>query len=73
MNEIKIRFKNGEIAYFKLVDEEEDIILKFYEFLGDAIKDGARGVFEAIDLSDDKKTIIDIRDISTFGYSKIEV
>lgn len=68
IDEIKIRFKSGEIGYFKL---EDDDIEKFYDFLGDAIRDGATGVLELIDLVDDKRTIINILDISTFGYSKV--
>lgn len=69
MNEIKIRFKSGEIGYFKLIDD--DNIEKTFNVLGDAIRDKVAGVFEAIDLADDKITIINILDISTFGYSKI--
>lgn len=68
MDEIKIRFKNGEIGYFKL---EDDNIEKVFDFIGDAIRDSATGVLELIDLVDDKRTIVNISEISTFGYSKI--
>lgn len=69
MNEIKIRFKSGQIGYFKY-DGKEDIEILFSS-LGDAIKDNAYGVLEAIDLADDKKTIINFREIASFGYSKV--
>lgn len=69
MNEIKIRFKSGDIGYFKLEDGE---IEDFFDFLGDAIRDRLDGVFELIDLVDDKRTIINIKDITSFGYSKVE-
>jgi hypothetical protein len=69
MSEIKIRFKSGDIGYFKL---EEDKIEDFFDFLGDAIRDRLDGVLELIDLVDDKRTIINVKDITSFGYSKIE-
>ena len=69
MSEIKIRFKSGDIGYFKL---EEDKIEEFFDFLGDAIRDRLDGVLELIDLVDDKRTIINVKDITSFGYSKIE-
>lgn len=71
MNEIKIRFKNGDIGYFKLVEDNDEDINAAYEFVGNAIKAGARGGFELIDLADDKKTFINIQDITTIGYSKV--
>ncbi|OOM17179.1 hypothetical protein CLSAB_18990 [Clostridium saccharobutylicum] len=73
MNEIKIRFSSGEIGYFKLVDDTDENMAKTYDFLGDAIRDRSSGVFELIDLADDKKTIINIKDISSIGYSKVEM
>lgn len=69
MNEIKIRFKSGDIGYFKLEDDE---IEDFFDFLGDAIRDRLDGVLELIDLVDDKRTIINVKDITSFGYSKVE-
>lgn len=69
MNEIKIRFKSGDIGYFKLEDDE---IEDFFDFLGDTIRDRLDGVLELIDLVDDKKTIINVKDITSFGYSKVE-
>lgn len=69
MNEIKIRFKSGEVGYFKLLNDE---IEKVFETLDDAIRDGRNDTLEAIDLADDKRTLIDISDISTFGYSKVK-
>lgn len=69
MNEIKIRFKSGNVGYFKL---EDDRIEVFFDFLGEAIRDGLNGVLELIDLVDDKRTIINVKDITSFGYSKVE-
>ena len=69
MNEIKIRFKSGDVGYFKL---EDDRIEAFFDFLEEAIRDGLNGVLELIDLVDDKRTIINIKDITSFGYSKVE-
>lgn len=69
MNEIKIRFKSGDVGYFKL---EDDRIEVFFDFLGEAIRDGLNGALELIDLVDDKRTIINIKDITSFGYSKVE-
>lgn len=69
MNEIKIRFKSGDIGYFKLENGE---IEDFFDSLGDAIRDRLDGVLELIDLVDDKRTIINVKDITSFGYSKVE-
>nr|DAK74108.1 MAG TPA: hypothetical protein [Caudoviricetes sp.] len=69
MNEIKIRFKSGDVGYFKL---EDDRIEDFFDFLREAIRDGLNGVLELIDLVDDKRTIINVKDITSFGYSKVE-
>lgn len=67
MNDIKIRFKSGDVAYFKL---ENDNIDKLFDRLGDAIRDGARGVIELIDLADDKRTIVNFNEVASFGYDK---
>ena len=68
MNEIKIIFKNGILGYYKFLGDD---IEKVFDFLGDAIRDGSKGVLEVVDLIDDKRTIINISDISIFGYSKV--
>lgn len=68
MNEIKIIFKNGILGYYKFLGDD---IEKVFDFLGDAIRDGSKGALEVVDLIDDKRTIINISDISTFGYSKV--
>lgn len=67
MNEIKIRFKSGEVAYFKLKDNN---VNKLFDRLGDAIRDGARGVIELIDLADGKRTIVNFNEIASFGYDE---
>lgn len=69
MSEIKIRFKSGDVGYFKL---EDDRIEDFFDFLGEAIRDGLNAVVELIDLKDNKRTIINVKDITSFGYSKGE-
>lgn len=68
MIEIKIKFKSGTIGYYKLID---DNIENLFNVLGDAIRDNKSGVLEVIDLVDDKRTIVNILDVSTFGYKKI--
>lgn len=72
INEIKIRFKNGNTEYFKLVDDADEYIENIYNFIGNAIRDGLKGVFEVIDLVDYKKTLINIQDITSIGYSKVD-
>lgn len=72
MYEIKIRFKSGEIGYFKSEDNEEQLMLRIFDVLGDSIKDGVKGVIELIELTDEKRTIINISDITSFGYSFID-
>lgn len=69
MSEIKIRFKSGDVGYFKL---EDDRIEDLFDFLGEAIRDGLNAVVELIDLKDGKRTIINVKDITSFGYSKGE-
>lgn len=66
--EIKIRFKSGQVGLFK---SENSNFKKVYDCLGDAIRDGANGVLELIDLEDNKITIVNIQDISTFGYGEV--
>lgn len=72
MYEIKIRFKSGEIGYFKSEDNEEQLMLRIFDVLGDSIRDGVKGVIELIELTDEKRTIINISDITSFGYSFID-
>ena len=71
INEFKILFKSGYLGYFKLVIDTDDNAEKFYQYIGDSIRDGVTGVFELIELSNDKKTFINIADIATIGYSKV--
>jgi len=73
MYEIKIRFKSGEIGYFKSENNGEQLMLRIFDVLGDSIKDGVKGVIELIELTDKKRTIINISDITSFGYSFIDV
>lgn len=72
MNEIKIRFKSGDIGYFKLIDDTDEYIQNIYNYITLAIREEMKGTFEVIDLTDDKKTSININEIASIGYSKIE-
>lgn len=67
MIEIKIRFKSGEVGYFELEDDVE----KTFEYLGNMIVNNYKGVVELIDLADNKRTFVNISDISSFGYSEV--
>jgi len=55
MYEIKIRFKSGEIGYFKSENNGEQLMLRIFDVLGDSIKDGVKGVIELIELTDKKE------------------
>lgn len=72
MNEIKIRFKNRLVGYFKLVVDTDKNMENTYNFIGNAIMEGKAGVFEAIDLLDNKRTWINAKEIATIEYSKIQ-
>lgn len=68
MIEIKIIFKNGEIVYYTSNENIEEL----FEVIGDGIRDGKRGIITLKEMANDKKTLVDIQDITTFGYSSIE-
>ena len=72
LNEFKILFKNGHLGYYKLKIDTDENAEKFYQYISDAIQEGAIGVFELIDLSDNKKTFINIAEVTTIGYSKVK-
>lgn len=72
LNEFKILFKNGHLGYFKLKIDTDENAEEFYQYISDAIQEGAIGVFELIDLSDNKKTFINIAEVTTIGYSKVK-
>lgn len=62
--EIKIQFKSGAVGYYTTDQDVE----KLFDGLGDLIRDRYVGVIELTDLSDKKRTFINISEISTFGY-----
>lgn len=73
MIEFKIKFKNGDVGYFKVenlntIEEAEEL----KEFVVQSFKNDATGGFTMIDLSDDKITGINIREIVTLGYSLVD-
>lgn len=70
LNEFKISFKNGHLGYFKMVNDTDENARELYKYIGNAIGAGI-GSFELIDLTDGKKTYINVSDITTFGYSKV--
>lgn len=71
--EIKIRFKSGEVGYFKFKQEiEENLIGEFLDTIKECIKNKVQGTFDLIDMVDDKLTVINISEIATLGYSKLE-
>ena len=72
MIEIKIRFKNGDIGYFKLKNEIQEAEMEaYFDFLGDRFKNESVGAIELIDLADNKRTYVNIREICSFGYSYV--
>lgn len=72
MVEFKIRFKSGDVGYFKptsaVTIEEADEAIKL---MSECIKNESIGTFKMLDLTDDKVTVINIREIVTFGYSLV--
>ena len=68
MIEIKILFKNGEYGYYTTSDNIEVV----FELIGDAIRDSQSGVLLLKEISNDKQTLINIQEITTFGYSVVE-
>lgn len=68
MTEIKIMFKNGEYGYYTTDAKIEEV----FEAIGDTKRDGKRGIIVLKEISNDKKTLIDIEEITTFGFSSVE-
>lgn len=72
MIEIKIRFKSGDVGYFKFLNEVHDAEMEAcFDFLGDRFKNQAVGVIELIDLADNKRTYVNMSEIASFGYSNV--
>ena len=72
MVEFKIRFKSGDVGYFKptsaiAIEQADELI----ECISEGIKNKVTGTFKMLDLTDDKVTVINIREIVTFGYSLV--
>lgn len=73
MIEFKIRFKNGDVGYFRIEGintmEQANELKKI---AAKAFNNEVTGGIEMIDLSDDKITLIDISEIVTLGYSLVD-
>lgn len=71
METIKIRFKSGSIAHYKLAENTVPEVT--IEIVADSIasdmKEGKGRVIELIDTSDGMVTIIDTTTIATVGFS----
>jgi len=61
-------FKSGEYIYYTT----NESIGEVFELIGDAIRDKRSGVITLKEISNDKKTLINIQEIATFGYSIVE-
>lgn len=72
MKEIKIRFKSGNIGYFKLIEDSECNIEDILIALKKVIDRTHTGYVTLIDLVDNKETMINLREIASLGYSNIE-
>lgn len=72
MKEIKIRFKSGNIGYFKLIEDSECNIEDILIALKKVIDRTHIGYVTLIDLVDNKETMINLREIASLGYSNIE-
>ena len=69
MVEFKIRFKSGDVGYFKptseITIEKADGLIKY---IGEGIRNEATGILEMLDSTDDTVTVINIKEIATIGY-----
>lgn len=70
MVEIKIRFKSGDTGYFTVEEQNVELI---FNGLASGIKNKTSGTLEVMEIGCNKKTIINIQDISSFGFSIIEI
>lgn len=73
MIEFKIRFKSGDVGYFKptseiTIEKADEVI----EYIGKGIRNEATGMLKMLDLTDDKVTVINIKEIATIGYWVVE-
>ena len=68
MIEIKIMFKNGEYGYYKSNANIKDL----EKAISDAKRESVNGTFILTEISADKRTLVDIQEITTFGYSTVE-
>ena len=68
MIEIKIMFKNGEYAYYTTSENIEVL----FELIADTISGGRNGVLLFKELSNGKQALVNIREITSFGYSNVE-
>lgn len=72
MIEIKIRFKSGNVGYFKAADEVSESDMKvLFNVLNKCFNGEIVGAIQVIDLADNKRTSINMSEIASFGYSKV--
>ncbi|WP_133014405.1 hypothetical protein [Clostridium cuniculi] len=71
MIEIKIRFKNGDMGYFKPDEGEESNMKAYLSGLQKVMRNEGVGYITLTDLVDNKETIIALQEIVSFGYSNI--
>ena len=72
----KILFKNNTIGWYRIIEDEKDSEFteeKKAELTLEAVKEQklnrSTGILTMIDCTNDKKTIIDMSEIVTIGYS----
>lgn len=72
MVEIKIRFKNGDMGYFKPLEGEESNMEAYLIGFQKIMRNEHVGYITLIDLVDNKETIIALQEIVSFGYENIQ-
>lgn len=74
MVEFKIRFKSGAVGHF--IAEDYDATIEDVELLATMLRrvmeEKACGSITMIDMEDNKKTIINLQEIETIGYSLVD-
>ena len=72
MIEIKIRFKSGNVGYFKLIEDPECNIERILKGLRAVMENTHVGSMILTDLEDNKETIINVKEIESFGYKNVD-
>lgn len=71
MIEIKIRFKSGDVGYFKLPEGKKSNMKVYLSGLQKVMRNECVGYITLIDLVENKETIIALQEIVSFGYSNV--